>query len=128
MWAQVPNLIGYDGQGKETPVRAGTYKAIDTNSQWTSINYDNRIITIYTSEITNLSSVDPKDDRPPTNGGWDLGFEWQTPKLLRKIYKWFQDLLGTTWDVAVLLFWIIIAIGILFVWRKARPTRVKVVD
>jgi len=128
MWAQVPDIIGYNGQGIETPVRAGTYKATDTNAQWTSIIYDGRAITIYTFEITNLSGVDPTDDRPPSKGGWDFGFEWQLPKFIKAIRDWFVDVFNVTKDVAIIVFWLLLAFLVLFVWRKTRPTRVRVVD
>ena len=128
MWAQVRNTFGFDTQGIKTPVREGTYEAGGSNDEWTNLRTDKGWVAIKSVDVLNLSDNDPRDNRKPSKGGWDFGFEWQLPKLVQKIADFFANLFNVSKDIFILIFWLIIAIVVVSIFWKFRPSRVKIVD
>jgi len=128
MWATVRETIGYNTQGIATPVSEGVYSVGSSNEEWTSLKTTVGFVTIKTVDVLNTSESDPRDNRKPSKGGWDFGFEWQLPKLISKIADFFANLFSVSKDIFILIFWLVIAIVVVSIFWKFRPTRIKVVD
>ena len=128
MYATIRETTGYTTDGTATLVPAGVYKVGDSNDEWTSIRTTKGFVAIKTVDILNTSDTYPKDNKPPTKAGWDLGFEWQLPKAIKKIAQFFADVFNISKDIVILVFWVILALFLLSLMWKSRPTRVRVVD